>query len=67
MNNKKKSNPLLAIALAITIISGGGAASLATQKTRSPEQQRLFEISATICETGAKTIFRLLGDKPKKK
>lgn len=67
MNNKKKPNPALAIALAITIVSGGSAVSLGSQKTRSPEQQKLFEISATICEIGAKTIFRLLGnDKPKK-
>lgn len=66
MTNKKKPNPALAIALALTIISGGSAVSLGSQKTLSPQKQKLFELSATICETAAKTVLRLLGDKPKK-
>jgi hypothetical protein len=67
MNNNKKSNPALAIALAMTIVSGGVAGSLSSQENLSPQQKTLFDISARICQFGAQTTLKLLGDdKPKK-
>ncbi len=64
--NNTKFNAVFITVVILTIVSGSTSLWLASQKTLSPEQQSLFNISTTTSQTGAITIFGLFGTKPKK-
>jgi len=46
-----------------TLLSGGGAISLASQAKLTPEQSRILETFDTTWKIGIGTIFGLLGSK----
>lgn len=47
--------------VALTLLSGGGAISLAGQTNLTPEQSRILETLDTTWKIGIGTIFGLLG------
>jgi Na+-driven multidrug efflux pump len=49
--------------VAFTLLSGGGAITLASQANLTPEQTRILETLDTTWKIGIGTIFGLLGSK----
>ncbi|MEO1297213.1 MAG: hypothetical protein AAFW75_15775 [Cyanobacteria bacterium J06636_16] len=55
--------PILGAVLFLTLFSAGASFWLSSQEQLSPQQDRIFNISAMTWQMGTITVFSLLGGK----